>query len=190
LQLLGMDENGVVVRCTSSSSPVRTWTVEIKLMVVERDKHWEVGITPSDKSEIFYRAEITKTMVAAVTDLGTVAVWHRATKQLIHCRQEPVAECSLSLRASGDLLLIWNEMEATFLLLRWDGDAMVELSKVTSGLSDTYILHLQPPIFSQSQGQGFTFGIYLTPEPPRTPSTWTPLVLSLGSSSTPSALSL
>ena len=86
LQLLGMDENGVVVRCTSSSSPVRTWAEEIKLMVVERDKHWEVGITPSDKSEIFYRAEITKTMVAAVTDLGTVAVWHRATKQLIHCR--------------------------------------------------------------------------------------------------------
>ena len=65
-----------------------------------------------------------------------------------------MAECSLSLRASGDLLLIWNEMEATFLLLRWDGDAMVELSKVTSELSDTYILHLQPPHFLTESGAG------------------------------------
>ena len=87
--LLGMDENAVVVRSTNSSSLVRTWAEvgeEIRLMVIERDKHWEVGIAPSDKSEIFYRAEITRTMVAAVTDLGTVAIWNRATQQLIHCR--------------------------------------------------------------------------------------------------------
>ena len=86
---LGMDENAVVVRSTNSSSLERTWAEvgeEIRLMVIEREKHWEVGIEPSDKSEIFYRAEITKTMVAAVTDLGTVAVWHRASHQLIHCR--------------------------------------------------------------------------------------------------------
>ena len=87
--LLGMDENAVVVRSTNSSSLERTWAEvgeEIRLMVIERDKHWEVGIVPSDKSEIFYRAEITSTMVAAVTDLGTVAIWNRATQQLIHCR--------------------------------------------------------------------------------------------------------
>ena len=90
MQLLGMDENSVVVRSSSSSSSVvRTLAEvgeEIRLMVIEREKHWEVGIVPSDKSEIFYRAEITPTMVAAVTDLGTVAVWHRVTHQLIHCR--------------------------------------------------------------------------------------------------------
>ena len=87
--LLGMDENAVVVRSTNSSSLVRTWAEvgeKIRLMVIERDKDWEVGIAPSDMSEIFYRAEITKTMVAAVTDLGTVAIWHRASHQLIHCR--------------------------------------------------------------------------------------------------------
>ena len=89
LLLLGMDENAVVVRSTDSSSLVRTWAEvreEIKLMVIEKEKHWEVGIAPSDKSEIFYRAEITPTMVAAVTDLGTIAVWHRVNHQLIHCR--------------------------------------------------------------------------------------------------------
>ena len=87
--LLGMDENAVVVRSTTSFSLERTWAEvgeEIRLMVIERDKHWEVGIAPLDKSEIFYRAEITKTMVAAVTDLGTVAVWLRTSHQLIHCR--------------------------------------------------------------------------------------------------------
>lgn len=155
--LLGMDENAVVVRSTDSSSLVRTWAEvreEIKLMVIEKEKHWEVGIAPSDKSEIFYRAEITPTMVAAVTDLGTIAVWHRVNHQLIHCRCEPVAECSLSLRASGDHLLVWNEMEATFLLLHRNGDAMEELSRVTSRLSDTYILHLQPPHFLTESGTG------------------------------------
>ena len=87
--LLGMDENAVVVRSSNSSSVVRLYAEvgeEIRLMVIEREKHWEVGIEPTDKSEIFYRAEITPTMIAAVTDLGTVAVWHRVTHQLIHCR--------------------------------------------------------------------------------------------------------
>ena len=65
-----------------------------------------------------------------------------------------MAECSLSLRASGDDLLVWNEMEATFLLLHRNGDVMEELSRVTSRLSDTYILHLQPPHFLTESGTG------------------------------------
>ena len=65
-----------------------------------------------------------------------------------------MAECSLSVRASGDHLLIWNEMEATFLLLHRRGDAMEELSRMTSQLSDTYILHLQPPHFLTESGTG------------------------------------
>ena len=65
-----------------------------------------------------------------------------------------MAERSLSLRASGDHLLIWNEMEATFILLHRNGDVMEELSRVTSRLSDTYILHLQPPHFLTESGTG------------------------------------
>ena len=53
-----------------------------------------------------------------------------------------MAERSLSLRASDDYLLVWNEMETTFLLLRKDKDMMVEVSRMVSDLSDSYILHL------------------------------------------------
>ena len=88
LTVMGIEDKAVVVRM-DSSSPARTWAdqeEEIKLLVMERQAHWEVGIVPFDKSEIFYNAEITKSMVAAITDLGTVAVWDRDTRQLIHCR--------------------------------------------------------------------------------------------------------
>ena len=88
LTVMGIEDKAVVVRM-DSSCPARTWAdqeEEIKLLVMERQAHWEVGIVPFDKSEIFYNAEITKSMVAAITDLGTVAVWDRDTRQLIHCR--------------------------------------------------------------------------------------------------------
>ena len=89
--LLGMDENAVVVRSNDSLVGTKV-EEEIRLMVIEREKHWEVGITPSDNTifyEIFYKAEISKTMVVAVTDLGTVAIWLRDTHQLIYCRLIP-----------------------------------------------------------------------------------------------------
>ena len=69
-----------------------------------------------------------------------------------------MAERSLSLRASDDYLLVWNEMETTFLLLRKDKDKdkdkMVEVSRMASNLSDSYILHLQPPHFLTESGDG------------------------------------
>ena len=86
--LLGMDENAVVVRSTDSLVGTKV-EEEIRLMVIEREKHWEVGITPSDNTEIFYKAEISKTIVVAVTDLGTVAIWLRDIHQLIYCRLIP-----------------------------------------------------------------------------------------------------
>ena len=65
-----------------------------------------------------------------------------------------MAERSLSLRASDDYLLVWNEMETTFLLLRKDKDTMVEVIRMVSNLSDSYILHLQPPHFLTESGEG------------------------------------
>ena len=45
-------------------------------------------------------------------------------------------------------------METTFLLLRKDKDKMVEVSRMVSNLSDSYILHLQPPHFLTESGEG------------------------------------
>ena len=63
----------------------------ISLTVVEAGGPWEVGLAPRDPTEIFYRAEMTPVLVAAVTDLGAVAVWDRGSHKLLYCRY-----CSLA----------------------------------------------------------------------------------------------
>ena len=71
--------------------------IDIKLTVVESDNYWEASIQPREDFEIFYRAEITATLIEAVTDLGTIAIWRRVSHQMLYCQAYPVlsfTECS------------------------------------------------------------------------------------------------
>ena len=78
--------------CCEETTKHQERNIDIKLTVVESDIHWEASIQPREDFEIFYRAEITATLIVAVTDLGTIAIWRRVSHQMLYCQAYPVFE--------------------------------------------------------------------------------------------------
>lgn len=151
LVLLGMSDNVCVVRKTSKHSERN---LEIRLTVVEEDKHWEVSIEPSEEFEIFYRAEVTPGLIVAVTDLGTVAIWARSSQQMLYCQSHPVFEFSLSVRCDQDIILIWNELTEEFIVLEHSGNMIREKCKSPNEANETYILDFVKPYFLTESKHG------------------------------------
>ena len=87
--LLGMTNNVCVVKKTTKH---QERNIDIKLTVVESDNYWEASIQQREDFEIFYRAEITATLIVAVTDLGTITIWRRVSHQMLYCQAYPVFE--------------------------------------------------------------------------------------------------
>jgi len=142
--LLGMTDSVCVVRKTTKH---QERNLDIRLTVVEADSHWEASIQPSEDFEIFYRAEITATLIVAVTDLGTVAIWGRDSQQMLYCQSYPVFEFSLSVRCDQDTVLIWNELTEEFIVLEHCENQVREKSKFQNEANETYILDFVTPYF-------------------------------------------
>ena len=71
--------------------------IDIKLTVVESNIHLEASIQPREDFKMFYQAEITATLIVAVTDLGTIAIWKGVSDHMLFCKYYPVlsfTECS------------------------------------------------------------------------------------------------
>jgi len=151
LVLLGMTDSICVVRKTTRHDER---SLDNCLTVVEADTNWEVSIKPSEDFELFYRAEVTEKLIVAVTDLGTVAVWDRASHEMLYCHSYPVFEFSLSVRSDENLILIWNELSEDFIVLEHVENQIIEKCRSHNEANETYILDFVSPNFLTESKDG------------------------------------